>query len=559
MRVTLTTVLVFSIAVNTPAQLTARAAYDSVQRLRARSDSLTAAVAADADVPLREALAFLERPDVRDLAQGSPDLRSRQPNVWADLAVIATRRGDTLAALSALEKVYLTGGTSAYLRVLRSDTTLRRWTNHPRFERVVSQFRQQGRQWADSAFITPYRDTLSLAERVAGLSLVWAEVRYAFPDFGYRPKLNWDSLYLAYVPRVQGTPSTFEYYRALQRFIAELGDSHTNVYLPPAIYRGWARPPIRTALVEERVLITEIRSRSLAGAGLHVGDEIIDIDGVPVRQYADSLVAPYETAATPQDKQIRVYTYSLLIGPSSTPVRLGIRRADGSKANTVIQRSGYTDLVPARRPVTDTILKGNIGYLRIATFALDSVGVWIEQAMPRLMGTNSLIIDIRENDGGNTTLGLLNRLARDTTPTAAQRVRNYSAIDRARGIEPQSYELGHELIRPEGAHYDGSVALLVGPRTFSAGEDFAAAFAQMHRGTIIGEPTGGNTGQPMFFPLPGGGSGRVRTKHDYYADGSEFLFVGVQPQLVVRPTIAGVRAGRDEVLEAAITLVRRER
>jgi C-terminal processing protease CtpA/Prc len=511
-------------------------------------------------VPLRQALAFLERPEVRDLAQGSPDLRSRHPNVWADLAVMATRRGDTLAALSALEKVYLTGGTSANLQVLRSDTTLRRWANHPRFERVVSQFRQQGRQWADSAFITPYRDTLPFAERVAGLSLVWAEIRYAFPDFGYRPELDWDSLYIAYVPRVQGTPSTFEYYRVLQRFVAELGDSHTNVYFPPAINRGRARPPIRTALVEERVLITEIQSRSLAGAGLHVGDEIIDIDGVPIRQYADSLVAPYEAAATPQDKRIRVYTYSLLIGSSSTPVRLGIRRADGSKANIVIQRSGYTDLVPARPPVTDTILKGDIGYLRISTFALDSVGVWIEQAMSRLMGTKSLIIDIRENGGGNTTLGLLDRLARDTTSTIAQRVRNYSALDRAQGIEPQSYELGYEgFIQPRGAHYDGSVALLVGPRTFSAGEDFAAAFAEMHRGTTIGEPTGGNTGQPMIFPLPGGGTGRVRTKHDYYADGSEFLFVGIQPQLVVRPSIAGVRAGRDEVLEAAITLVRRER
>jgi len=31
--------------------------------------------------------------------------------------------------------------------------------------------------------------------------------------------------------------------------------------------------------------------------------------------------------------------------------------------------------------------------------------------------------------------------------------------------------------------------------------------------------------------------------------------MGIVPDLVVRPTVAGIRAGRDEVLEAAVTKV----
>jgi C-terminal processing protease CtpA/Prc len=70
------------------------------------------------------------------------------------------------------------------------------------------------------------------------------------------------------------------------------------------------------------------------------------------------------------------------------------------------------------------------------------------------------------------------------------------------------------------------------------------AFAQMGRGIVVGEPTGGNTGQPLSFPLPGGGSARVRTKHDRFADGTEFIGVGIRPSVVVHPSLAGIRAGR---------------
>ncbi len=89
--------------------------------------------------------------------------------------------------------------------------------------------------------------------------------------------------------------------------------------------------------------------------------------------------------------------------------------------------------------------------------------------------------------------------------------------------------------------------MLVGPMTFSAAEDFAVAFRAMKRGLIMGEATGGSTGQPLFFPLPGGGRGRVRTKHDSYPDGQEFIGVGVLPDIVVHSTIRGIREGRDEV------------
>jgi C-terminal processing protease CtpA/Prc len=79
----------------------------------------------------------------------------------------------------------------------------------------------------------------------------------------------------------------------------------------------------------------------------------------------------------------------------------------------------------------------------------------------------------------------------------------------------------------------------------------------MQRGRIVGEPTGGSTGQPLLFDLPGGGTGRVCTKRDSYPDGRPFVGVGIQPQLRVSPRVADLQAGRDTVLEAALDLLRR--
>jgi hypothetical protein len=46
--------------------------------------------------------------------------------------------------------------------------------------------------------------------------------------------------------------------------------------------------------------------------------------------------------------------------------------------------------------------------------------------------------------------------------------------------------------------------------------------------------------------------GRVCAKRDFFYDGTEFVGVGIQPDIVVHPTVKGVAAGKDEVLDAAV-------
>jgi len=90
----------------------------------------------------------------------------------------------------------------------------------------------------------------------------------------------------------------------------------------------------------------------------------------------------------------------------------------------------------------------------------------------------------------------------------------------------------------------------------SAAEDFLVAFKLMKRGVMVGTATGGSTGQPLTVALPGGGSMRICTKRDRFANGEELVGAGIRPGIEVKTTLEDVRNGRDPVLERAVAAVR---
>ncbi len=76
-------------------------------------------------------------------------------------------------------------------------------------------------------------------------------------------------------------------------------------------------------------------------------------------------------------------------------------------------------------------------------------------------------------------------------------------------------------------------------------------------GTIVGGPTAGTNGNVAAFDLPGGFRVSFTAMRVTGHDGkSPFHLIGVRPQVAVAPTIAGLRAGRDEVLEKGLELAR---
>ena len=100
--------------------------------------------------------------------------------------------------------------------------------------------------------------------------------------------------------------------------------------------------------------------------------------------------------------------------------------------------------------------------------------------------------------------------------------------------------------------------ILIGNETFSAAEDFVVPLHAAKRAIIVGQRSGGSTGQPLRFSfLDGKISGRVCTKRDTYPDGREFVGVGIIPDVEVHLTADEIIADRDVVLEKGIEVLKK--
>lgn len=545
--------------------LTAEAAYDYLQSQRTRADAVVGQSPKPAADSLQKgvrilqaALTYYHRPEVEVLAKGTKWLYSRQYDILFDLAVLQGKLNQPQAAAASLQSLLAPERGGAYVAHILKEPALtgarRELALQPAFEKAVA----LSNVFDSQALVTPYQPNLSPAEKVAGLSKMWEIAKYNFVYFDHLPGFDWDKLYLDYLPQVQATPNTLAYFRLLQTFYAQLHDGHTGVWtkagpLADSVYGG---PPLRAHLVAGHVLLRDVRSDSLRRTGLVPGLEIVQVDGQPVIAYADHAVRPYQSGSTTQNVDVQTYIYSLLRGPKNRPVRLTFRDAKGHEFTRVLPRSGYGKQTPFV-PVRLRFLPGNVAYLQVNEFETNAGFKRFVAAFDSIKTTSALIIDLRQNGGGSSENGfdILSYLTDKPYRAGSYQSRIYSAVGRARGEGVRYEDLYKTSTQdPAGGNklYTKPVAVLISGETFSAAEDFCSAYVGLKRGALVGEATGGSTGQPLAFSLPGGIMARVCTKRDAYPDGTEWNGIGILPTVPVRPTVAALQAGRDPVLEAAL-------
>lgn len=543
---------------------TAEQYYEQIQAARDKAGNLVdpqhpnAAHLKQAEAILKRALDELAQPAVMELADGSVPLLGRRYDTLRDLAGVYALEGRKDDALNGLEAMQAEAWIPAVGFLLRKDPEFASLRDEPRFKALLATLDSTGRLWSAKAFAVPYAAQLSEAERVAGLSLFWSEVKYNFVHFDNVPSLDWDRTYLEFLPQVIAAKDTRAYYEALMRLAPLLHDGHTNIYPPKELEdQFYARPPMSTALVQGHVLVTQIFSPSLERKGIHVGDEVLAIDGAEVHQYAKERIAPYESSSTPQDADVRAYTYALLSGDKEQPIKLRLRDANGAMHEVEIARGNYTD-VKSPPAFAFRILPGGIAYLSLDHFESDEGVKIFERHLPQILKAKGLILDVRNNGGGSTSYGLqiLSYLSTKPVPVEQSRELEVAPVTRAHGAVILTWhklpDSGEAYTKARARHFTGPVAVLIGPRTFSAAEDFVVSFDAMKRGMLVGQRTAGSTGQPLVFDLPGGGTARICVKRDSYPDGSAFVGIGIPPQIEVEPTVVDIRAGRDPVIAAAV-------
>lgn len=404
------------------------------------------------------------------------------------------------------------------------------------------------------------------AERIAGFVRLWSEVKYNFAFFDKVPELDWEKVLDDYLPRVQKATTAPNYYKVLRECMALLHDGHTEVWGPSS--EASAPLPVLLAPVDGKAVIVavvapdKIRKAAhrdeMAKAALKLGEEVTHIDGQPVSKILRQKFYPYICASTPQGMDLKAYP-RLLTGEPGSKARLTVRSLDGKEREVTLTR-GYARAVRPNIGRPDGDVGDGIFYVSLDSFGDDAVVKRFESHLPEIRKARGLILDVRENGGGSTGNGaaIISHLTDKTLKGSHWKTRMYRPAFRAWGQPEAWHEGDHTPAKPAKDPYLGPVVVLTGPQTFSAAEDFLVVLKAAGRAKLVGERSGGSTGQPLMIKnLPAGGGARICTKRDTFPDGTDFVGVGVIPDVEVHPTAADIAAGRDSVFEEGLATLKK--
>ncbi|MDO4715625.1 MAG: S41 family peptidase [Bacteroidales bacterium] len=193
------------------------------------------------------------------------------------------------------------------------------------------------------------------------------------------------------------------------------------------------------------------------------------------------------------------------------------------------------------------MLNGNIGYMRVPTFAHQFGEGNLSQILQHLAAADGLIVDIRSNSGGMLTAA--QRLA-------ACFVNRRTYVGSIRHKVGKAHEAFSEptpiYIEPmAGLRWQKPVVVLTNRRTYSAANSFAAFVRYFPLVTLMGDKTGGGGGMPFSSELPNGWGVRLSVAPMADARGNT-IEEGVAPAVPVGITTTDYQRGRDTMIEAAI-------
>jgi C-terminal processing protease CtpA/Prc len=398
--------------------------------------------------------------------------------------------------------------------------------------------------FTEKAYASPFPVT---ELRLLAAARIWGVFNYFHP-YKYLYGEDWDAVLADFLPRMAAAKNAREYHLAVAGMVAHTHDTHCFVSSSDLnTARGFAPAPVEVRWIENQPVVTRVVNAELA-AQVHPGDVVTKIDGDPVQKRIDQL-SPSIAASTPQSLMSRVMSM-LLSGAPDAGRLVTFRGADGAEHEVSVHGADYRALYPSRSGDVYRLLKPEIGYVDLERLSNDQVDAMFDA----FQNTGSIIMDMRGYPQG-TAWSIAPRLA--ATPGKVNALFRTNVVVSPNGREEDiRSEIFEQRIPVTNKRlYKGKTVLLIDDRAISQSEHSGLMYKTANGTVFIGSPTTGANGDVTGFTVPGG----IRipfSGHDVrWPDGRQLQRVGLIPDIEAHPTIEGIRAGRDEILERAIAYI----
>lgn len=369
-------------------------------------------------------------------------------------------------------------------------------------------------------------DQLNIVRRVGDI----VDDVYVYPDYNGK---DWVEIETRYRGKVEQGLDTETFYLEMQNMIDELQDEHSFFLSPLDAEASEAELRGETAFVGvgiygnfdlERDRITVIATfpgSSAEAAGIQPHDSILAADGLPVFDEVNNR----------------------LRGPECSAVIVTVQSPGGEPRQVVLVRHAIEGNVRIDARLAPTRDGSKIGYIFIPTFFDETIPPQIEQALNDFGPLDGLILDVRMNGGGSSTV--------------AEPIMSFFADGRL-GQFVSRFESRALRVRANPIQNSQTVPLvvMVSEDTVSYGEIFAGIMRDTRAAKITGETSLGNVEVLHGYNLDGGSQLWIASETFFPANSDEnWEETGIVPDITAFAEWDTFTFETDPSIAAALTLL----
>jgi C-terminal processing protease CtpA/Prc len=373
---------------------------------------------------------------------------------------------------------------------------------------------------------------------VANVAIAWNIFQHFYPYFDQIDS-DWDAALVKAIDTAFNLDNRESATRNLRWLVAQLHDGHGNVYdrksriLIAPVGFGW---------VEDQLIVTASNDEKFK-----VGDIITKVDGQIAIDYLKDM--EQYISGSPQWKRHR----------STQQMSQG----QGSKSLTIQRAEQTLELeLSFKGQRAAAVDKGDVCRIEVDAEGEDD-DIWyidmgraepkdVDPLIQKLASAKGIVLDFRGYPRG--TQYLFQHMTDQHMQSQKWQVPRQIRPNRT---DMKNFETaGRWQMPPKQPRFGGKMVFITNGSAISYAESCMAIVANYKLGEIIGSPTAGANGNINPFPLPGGYRVSWTGMRVVNHDDSQHHVNGVAVTMPMEPTLAGIRDGRDELLEAAVDLIK---